>query len=225
MKEASSGLDYEDAALYRDILNGLKHMSERILTGEYKEEKINSALLSADRSKDLAKVLGLKTPPLHIEAFDNSHLYGRHAVGGMVCFINGKKNHAHYRRFKIQTPAAGAGADDFAMMEEIVYRRLRALKKTPADMPDLMLIDGGKGQLAAALSAARRAKVKMHFAALAKREEEIFVPGRARGIRLEMNSPALLLLIEIRNEVHRFGVSYHRFLRGKELAGEMRGKK
>lgn len=217
MKDSSKNMEYESAAVYRNFLNGLEHMQERIVVGQYKEEKIAAAIKNSEKATRLAEVLALPKPPLHIEAFDNSHLFGKHAVGCMVCFINGKKHTAHYRRFRIQTPQALTGGDDFAMMEEIIYRRLRALKKTPQDKPDLMLVDGGKGQLQAALGASARAGVKMTFAALAEREEEIFIPGQKDSIRLKLGDPALNLLVEIRNEVHRFALAYHTLLRSKNL--------
>ena len=89
--------------------------------------------------------------PAHIEAFDNSHLFGREAVGCMVCYINGEKNHEHYRRFKIRSKLPERGGSDFTMMEESVYRRLRQIKRDPAQTPDLILLDGAKGQISAVL--------------------------------------------------------------------------
>jgi excinuclease ABC subunit C len=135
----------------------------------------------------------------------------------MVCFIDGKKHHAHYRKFKIKSALPGTGNDDFLMIEEIVLRRLQALKKSGGDLPDLMVIDGGKGQLGMALSAAEKAGVKMSFISLAKKEEEIFVPGYSKSIRLPIGDPALSLLMEMRDEVHRFGITYHRHLRDKQI--------
>ncbi len=217
MNTASKNLNYEDAANYRNFLYGIEHMEERVVVGEYKEEDINKSIETSAKLDRLARVLGMSTPPVHIEAFDNSHLSGRDAVGCMVCFVDGKKHTKHYRRFKIQSALPDGGADDYLMMNEIVYRRLRQIKKNPSDKPDLMLIDGGKGQLAAAEAAAARAEVKINFISLAEREEEIFVPGRSESIRLERSDPALKLLMEIRDEVHRFAITYHKLLRSKSL--------
>ncbi|WP_428897306.1 excinuclease ABC subunit C [Parelusimicrobium proximum] len=222
MNDEAAAMHYEEAAKYRDFIAGLEHMLERIVVAEYKDDKLQTEIENADKTKELAKVLGMKKLPLHIEAFDNSHLQGRNAVGCMVCFINGKKHPRHYRRFKIKSENPLTGGDDFMMMREIVYRRLKALKKEPKEMPDLMLIDGGKGQLSMAQEAARQAGVKMQFISLAEREEEIIVPGMADSIKLERNNPALRLLIEIRDEVHRFAVTYHRLLRDKELLADAR---
>ncbi|ACC97761.1 Excinuclease ABC C subunit domain protein [Elusimicrobium minutum Pei191] len=217
MKMASKNMDYESAARYRDFLNTLERMSERILVSEYKDEKILSAIDASSKVKRLGEVLGFAKVPRHIETFDTSGLYGRYAVGSMVCYIDGKKHHAHYRRFKIKSVLPGTGNDDFLMMTEIVGRRLAALKKAGGALPDLMVIDGGKGQLGMAEAAAQRAGVKMKFISLAKREEEIFVTGRSESIKLPIGDPALNLLMEMRDEVHRFGITYHRHLRDKNL--------
>jgi len=216
MKTASRRMQYEKAAQLRDFLGGLEHMGERIIVSEYKDEKIVRAMEASQKVERLAEVLGLKKAPRHIEAFDTSGLYGRAAVGSMVCYIDGKKNHAHYRKFKIKSALPGAGNDDFLMIEEIVQRRLSALKKSGEELPDLMVIDGGKGQLSMAQSAAEKAGVKMNFISLAKREEEIFVPGKSESIKLPANDAARNLLMEMRDETHRFGITYHRHLRDKQ---------
>ena len=216
MKTASRRLQYEKAAQLRDFLGGLEHMGERIIVSEYKDEKIVRAIEASQKVERLAEVLGLKKAPRHIETFDTSGLYGHAAVGSMVCYVDGKKNHAHYRKFKIKSALPGTGNDDFLMIEEIVQRRLLALKKSGEELPDLMVIDGGKGQLTMAQSAAEKAGVKMNFISLAKREEEIFVPGKSESIKLPANDAARNLLMEMRDETHRFGITYHRHLRDKQ---------
>ena len=222
MHEHSNKLEYEQAAVYRNFLHALEHMKERVLVGRFKDDYITTAMQNTDKLKRLAEVICLKKLPAHIEAFDNSHLFGREAVGCMVCYINGEKNHEHYRRFKIRSKLPEKGGSDFAMMEESVYRRLRQLKRDPSQMPDLFLLDGGKSQIHAALNAFERADLFIPFIALAETHEGIYLPGAAESIKLPIGDPALNLLMEIRDEVHRFAVTYHRKLRGKaELHGHV----
>ncbi len=216
MQAHSARLEYEQAALYRNLLRALEHMQERVLIGQFKDEYITTALENTDKLKRLAEVIGLSKLPVHIEAFDNSHLFGREAVGCMVCFVNGEKNHEHYRRFKIKTPMPVKGGSDFAMMEESVFRRLRQLKRNPTQMPDLLLLDGGKSQLHAALNALDRAGLYIPLIALAETHEGIYVPGAKESIKLPIEDPALQLLMQIRDEVHRFAITYHRKLRDKK---------
>lgn len=217
MRAASARLDYEHAARYRDFMDTLGHMSERIKISRYSDEKLQAGIARSRAAVRLAEVLGLKRPPVHIEAFDNSHLFGEQAVGTMVCFTGGEKNRPHYRRFKIKSALPEKGGDDFLMMQEIVSRRLAALIRAGEALPDLLLIDGGPGQLAAAAKAAAMYHARVPIVALAKREEELFVPGRTGSIKLDRSDPALRQLMEIRDEVHRFAITYHRYLRDKKL--------
>ena len=220
MQEHSQKLEYEQAAVYRNFLHALEHMKERVLVGRFKDDYITTAMENTDKLKRLAQVIGLKKLPAHIEAFDNSHLFGREAVGCMVCYINGEKNHEHYRRFKIRSTLPARGGSDFAMMEESVYRRLRQIKRTHTPPPDLILLDGGKSQIHAALNAYERADMYIPFIALAETHEGIYIPGAKESIKLPIGDPALNLLMEIRDEVHRYAITYHRKLRGKaELHG------
>lgn len=231
MKEHASRLEYEQAAVYRNFLHALEHMKERVLVGRFKEDKLTTSMENTDKLKRLAEIIGMKKLPAHIEAFDNSHLFGREAVGCMVCYINGEKNHEHYRRFKIRSKLPSRGGSDFAMMEESVYRRLRQLKKDPSQMPDLILLDGGKSQISAAMNAFERADLFIPFISLAETHEGIYLPHAQESIKLPLGDPALNLLMEIRDEVHRFAVTYHRKLRDKaeihgheEQAGLIDGK-
>jgi excinuclease ABC subunit C len=163
-------------------------------------------------------VLGSKKIIRHIEAFDNSHFYGKNPVGGMVCFIDGEKYKPHYRRFKIKTSQPKKGADDFLMMREVVGRRIKQLKNLPKEnLPDLLLIDGGPLQLDFARKAAQEANMDIEIISLAKRNEEIFTARCKYSIRLDKTDPALLLLMRIRDEVHRFAITYNRLLRKKEI--------
>ncbi len=225
MQAHSQKMEYEQAAVYRNFLHALEHMKERVLVGRFKDEYITTAMQNTDKLTRLAEVIGLKKLPAHIEAFDNSHLFGREAVGCMVCYINGEKNHEHYRRFKIKTAMPDKGGSDFAMMEESVYRRLRQIKRDPSQTPDLILLDGGKSQIHAALNAYERADMYIPFIALAETHEGIYIPGQAESIKLPIGDPALNLLMEIRDEVHRFAITYHRKLRDKaEIQGHVSQK-
>ena len=136
----------------------------------------------------------------------------------MVCFVDGEKYKAHYRRFKIKSELPETGGDDFLMMKESVLRRIEQVKQLPAEnRPDLFLIDGGKGQLSFAMQAIAQAGLEIKVISLAKREEEIFVPHQSESIKLDKSDPALRLIMEIRDEVHRFAITYHRLLRNKAL--------
>ena len=216
MKEHSAKWEYEQAAVYRNFLHALAHMQERVLVGQFKDDKITTAMENTDKLKRLAQVIGLNKLPAHIEAFDNSHLFGREAVGCVVCYINGEKNHEHYRRFKIRSKLPERGGSDFTMMEESVFRRLRQIKKDPSQAPDLILLDGGKSQITAALNAFDRAGIYIPFISLAETHEGIYLPGAEKSIKLPIGDPALNLLMEIRDEVHRFAITYHRTLRNKD---------
>ncbi len=151
-----------------------------------------------------------------IEAYDISNVQGRHAVGGMIVFERGKPKKAEYRRFKIENPSGDP--NDFAMMYEVLTRRFSQMadgnpKFTPE--PDLILIDGGKGQLNVAQDAMKQFGYDFPMIGLAKQFELVFVPGRDEPIELPRNSPALFLLQRVRDEVHRFAITYHRAVRGR----------
>jgi excinuclease ABC subunit C len=218
MRAAAKNLDFETAAKYRNFIEAAGHMKERVSISEYKGEKLQRKIAASEKIKRLSEVLNSDKLIRHVEAFDNSHLYGKHPVGGVVCFIDGEKYKAHYRRFKIQSVLPDKGADDFAMMNEIVKRRLEQLKALSKDkQPDLFLIDGGPLQLDFALRAVKESGLDIKVISLAKREEEIFVPGRKQSVKLDKADPAVRLLMEIRDEVHRFAITYNRLLRSKEL--------
>jgi excinuclease ABC subunit C len=214
MAEASRALDFERAAVLRDNAGALEHMADRVLYSAVRPERVDSRLEASRSVTDLQKALGLARPPHHIECFDISHLSGREAVGSMACFRGGSPNKSHYRRFKIR---GAFGIDDTASIAEVVGRRYRRLIAAGEEMPDLVLVDGGKGQLSAAEKALAEIPLRIPLAALAKREEEIHLPGRPPALRLERGRPALALLQRLRDEAHRFAVGYHRNLRGKNL--------
>lgn len=164
--------------------------------------------------QQLQKDLQLPAVPLHIECFDNSNLQGSYPVSAMVCFINGEPSKAAYRRFKVKTVV---GINDFASMTEVVYRRYKRLLDEKQPLPQLIIIDGGKGQLSAAMQsiAALQLPGTVSVVGLAKNEEEIFFPGDTESVKLPWDSESLKLIRRIRDEVHNFGITYHRNLRSK----------
>ena len=164
---------------------------------------------------ELQKIFELKGPPKRIEGFDISHIQGSHTVASMVVMVEGRPKNSDYRHFKIKTVE---GVDDFASMEEVVGRRYRRVLDEKRPLPDLVLIDGGKGQLGAALKALRSLGLEsLPCFGLAKRLEEIFVPGREQSIQLSERSPGRLMIQRLRDEAHRFAITYHRKLRAKAI--------
>ncbi len=164
----------------------------------------------------LARALDLPTPPRRIEAFDISHLQGTDSVASLVVFEDGKPRKSDYRLFGIAAQSLLA-PDDFRSMEEAVERRYRRLRDEGAALPDLVLVDGGRGQLQAALTALDRVGVALPAAGLAKRDEEIWIPGHPEPVRLSRKDPALQLLQRLRDEAHRFAITRHRGRRAKRM--------
>jgi excinuclease ABC subunit C len=195
---------------------------------QLKIKAIATAKSLDDALDEIEKELKLKTTPRRLEAYDISNIQGKSAVGSMVVFENGKPKPAHYRRFKIKTVA---GANDYAMLREVLLRRFKhtgksdnSEKDTWAIRPDLVLIDGGKGQLNAALSALEETGVAVPVASLAKEHEEIFIPRRKQPVVLPKSSPGLQLLQRLRDEAHRFAISYFSTLhRRKTFASVLDG--
>lgn len=182
------------------------------------EEDIEAWAASAGQA--LQEALELEQPPVRIECFDISNIQGTAPVSSMVVVESGQPAKDEYRRFKIRyTPEA---PDDFAMMRETVLRRLRNYQEgNPkfSKLPDLIVIDGGKGQLNAALKAMDEIGLRVPAVGLAKKEELLYLPNRSEPIALPMNSPGLVLLRRLRDEAHRFAISYHRKLRDKRMFG------
>lgn len=164
--------------------------------------------------EELQDSLQLRDLPVHIECFDNSNFQGAYPVAAMVCFRNGQPANKEYRHFHIKTVE---GINDFASMSEVVYRRYKRLSEEKKPLPQLVIIDGGKGQLGAALESIEKLGLtgRMALVGLAKREESIFFPGDTDPIQLPYDSPAHLLVRRIRDEVHRFGITFHRATRSK----------
>ena len=196
------GLKQELLKLAAD--NAGKNLDERLRKGQIKLKTEEEAL------SDLARYLRLSALPDRIECFDISHVQGSETVASMVVFRQGKPSKTDYRKYKLRTTEGKP--DDFKSMQEVVYRRYVKLE----DLPGLIIIDGGKGQLSAALEVIRGLGLhEVPVIGLAKREEEIFRENVSESLLLQKDSEALKLIQRIRDEAHRFAISYHRKLRGK----------
>jgi len=227
MRKAAKEHQFEDAAVLRDRIKALQSLS---LSGT-PDENVQPEVFFIDPRAGLEKLrdlLNLPETPRIIEGIDIATLHGEASVGSLVCFIDGKPYKNGYRRFKIKTVS---GVDDYAMIREVIARRYRHAAISEELFPDVILIDGGLGQLHAALEAFER----MHTAieaeggtaarppmviSLAKREEIIYVQARSKPHKLARNNEALRLLQQIRDESHRFGQHYHHILRRKKAFDE-----
>jgi excinuclease ABC subunit C len=179
---------------------------------QIKIKEITSGKSLDDALAELEKELKLPAPPLRMEAYDISNIQGSSAVGSMVVFEKGRPKSAHYRRFKIKSVE---GANDYAMLQEVIRRRFKhsgsedtKASDTWSILPDLVLIDGGKGQLNSVRAVLKELDIKVNLASLAKENEEIFLPGKAKPLVLSKSSPGLQLLQRLRDEAHRFAISY-----------------
>ena len=214
MMEASAAMQFEKAARLRDEIAALGKLE---LRGDVKNND-QPEVFPMDPKKGvrgLQKVLGLAHPPRTIEGMDIAHLSGDDTVASLVSFLDGLPFKEGYRRFKIRTVQ---GVDDFASMREVVSRRFRPKPDEESVFPDLLLIDGGKGQLNAAMDAFKLIGVTPPTViSLAKQEEEIFRPGESESIKLSKHSAALRLLQYVRDESHRFAQHYHHTLRKKKI--------
>ena len=221
MKISSQLMLYEKAAKIRDTIRMIENIisQEKISRSyqrklnEYLEEKIND--FSPEKALlDLKNYLGLPVIPLTIEAFDISNIHGQLAVGSMVVFQSGIPDKKKYRHFKIKEVK---GINDFAMMREVIFRRFRESYLKTEQLPDLILLDGGKGQLNIVQRTLNELNLRMNMVAIAKREEELFQPEKRESILLPRNSEVFFLIQRIRDEAHRFAINYHKRLRRKLL--------
>ncbi|MDC0295590.1 excinuclease ABC subunit UvrC [bacterium] len=212
MQACSKSLDFERAAVLRDEIKMLDRLEER---GDL-ETHAQPEVFYIDPNKGLAglrQVLGLKEVPRVIEGVDIAHLGGGETVASLVQFIDGLPFKPGYRRFRIQDVD---GVDDFRSIYEVVSRRFRRLSDNSESFPDLLLIDGGKGQLNSAMAAFRDQQIDPPTViSLAKREEEVYRPGQSEPLVLSRSSFALRLLQYVRDESHRFAQHYHHLLRSK----------
>ncbi len=206
MEELSRREDFEGAARLRDQIRAIGALYSG--TGDINYSK---------EAEQLQRALDLQRAPVRIECFDISNTMGNQSVGSMVSFLNGKPDKNNYRRFRIKTVQ---GIDDFQMIAEIVRRRYTRLQKEGLSFPDLIVIDGGKGQLGAAVKELKKLNLSLAIISLAKREEEIFVPSKRNSLKLSHDSLGLKLLMRVRDEAHRFGLKYHTLLRAKNFLGK-----
>ena len=218
MLAASQSLEYEKAARLRDEIRLLERLHER---GDL-EEHVQPEVFLVDPKKGLAgleKVLGLSGTPRVIEGVDIAHLAGNETVAtSLVQLIDGLPFKAGYKRYRIKTVE---GVDDFKSIHEVVLRRFSRLLREGTSLPDIFLIDGGKGQLSAALDALNSlGVVPPCILSIAKREEEIFLPGKSEPLRLSRDAYSLRLLEYVRDEAHRFAQHYHHLLRGKRTLAD-----
>ena len=217
MKEASKALMFEKAARLRDEVKSLKNLN---LRGDLAKHAQPEVFYVDPRKglKGLQKVLHLESTPRTIDCVDIAHLGGTETVGSLVTFIDGLPFKPGYRRYKIKSVK---GVDDYASIREVVSRRIQGLQERDEPFPDIFMIDGGKGQLGAALTAFETLGVKPPtLISLAKQNEEIFVPGRGDPIVLQRRSFSLRLLQYARDEAHRFAQHYHHMLRKKRTLGD-----
>ncbi len=217
MKQASKEMKFEKAARIRDEIQSLKNLN---LRGDL-ESHAQPEVFYIDPKKGLnalVKALGLTETPRRIEGLDIAHLQGSETVASLVQFIDGLPFKPGYKRYKIQTVQ---GVDDFASMREVVTRRFRRLSDEGDAFPDLLLVDGGKGQLNAVMETFQLLGIQPPVTiSLAKRDEEIFVPGQSDPIKLSRHSFGLRLLQYVRDEAHRFAQHYHHMLRRKSTLGD-----
>jgi excinuclease ABC subunit C len=211
MREAAGRLEFERAAELRDQVRALEGLARRS-EPDYIEGDI-TPMDPAEGLQALARLLGLEAPPRTVEGVDIAHVQGSESVGSLVSFVDGIPFKSGYRRYRIRTVK---GIDDPAMIREVVRRRFRRLDEEGKLLPDVLLVDGGLGQLNAAHAALAEAGARPGVVlSLAKEEETVFRDGRA--LRVDRASPALRLLMYVRDEAHRFAQHYHHLLRRKAL--------
>lgn len=203
----------------KSLVDLSKRNAKFYMIEQHKQAKLKNPETHTERIlKTLQKDLRLKELPVHIECFDNSNFQGTNAVAACVVFKNGKPSPKDYRHFNIKTVE---GPNDFASMEEVVYRRYKRLMDEGQSLPQLIIIDGGKGQLGSALNSLNRLGIKgeVGIIGIAKKLEEIFFPGDSIPIYLDKRSESLRLIQYLRNEAHRFGITHHRNKRSKNSLG------
>jgi len=220
MAAASERTDYEKAAALRDQIRAIEKLEERADKDDNWQPETENVIIEPDKAvKSLQRTLGMDAPPRVIECIDIAHLKGGETVGSKVCFIDGRPFKGEYRRYRIKS--VDGGNDDYASIREVVSRRYREAGTGQELYPDLIIIDGGLGQLHAALEVFDHLDVKPPLViSLAKKEELIFVQQRAEPIRLGRENPGLRLCQALRDEAHRFAQHYHHVLRRKKTLEE-----
>jgi excinuclease ABC subunit C len=205
MRELAGRYKFEEAAGARDQVHALSALMQN-----------SRCASSIDQLEDLKRLLKLERLPQRIEAFDISNISGKQACGSMVSFFKGLPDKNNYRRFRIKTVRT---IDDYGMIREVVHRRYRRLIKEHLSLPDLVLIDGGKGHLAAAQEEIAKLGIDLPLVSIAKDRENIYTTHAPHPIRLPQDTPALNLVRRVRDEAHRFALSYHHVLRRKKTFG------
>jgi excinuclease ABC subunit C len=222
MKDLARQLKFEGAARARDQLRAIQALSQRGRIDENLQPEVFAPTFDpAEGLGRLARILGSPRPLRTVEGVDIANLGAREAVGAIVPFIDGRPFKAGYRRFRIRSVK---GQDDAAMIHEVVLRRFRRLREELSVLPDVVLVDGGLGQLHAAAGAVAAAgpAERPYLVSLAKQEEAVYVLGKAEAepLHLARTDPALKVLQAIRDEAHRFAQHYHHLLRRKAVFGE-----
>ena len=217
MDEAAGRLDYEKAAMYRDRIRLIENLDKRGDVAEDVQPEV-FAVEPTEALEKLQKILDCLNPIRIVEGFDIAHISGSETVGSLVRFIDGRPFKAGYRRYKIKTVS---GIDDYACLKEVLVRRFRHAAAGEELWPDLVLVDGGIGQLHAAQDAFKELNVSPpKLVALAKKEEIIYIAGRDEPLKLPATNPAKKLLQYVRDEAHRFAQHYHHILRSKKMLNE-----
>ena len=210
MQQASSMQQFELAIAYRNVLQMVNRLRTRARV-QTTAEDANAFTLGACR--ELGEILNLQKTPRRIECYDISHTAGEYVVSSMVVFIDGVADKSQYRRFRIKH---GLGNNDFLSMQETLTRRLKHQEWT---YPDVIVIDGGKGQLGMACGVLEKLNLThIPIIGLAKEFEEIYTPNSKRPIIIPKNNKALHLLQQVRDESHRFAITYHRKLRSRDIS-------
>lgn len=218
MNQAAADLRFEKAAVLRDQIKAIQRLDERAKTSDGWQPETEISYIDPEKGlKSLQKTLGLEEPIRVIEGIDIAHLMGGETVGSKVCFVDGRPFKTEYRRFKIES----VDNDDYNAIREVVSRRYREAGEGHELYPEVILIDGGLGQLHAALEAFQQLNVKPPMViSLAKKEELIYVQERGEPIRLGRDNAGLRLCQSIRDEAHRFAQHYHHILRRKKTLEE-----
>ena len=220
MAAASAELRYEEAAAVRDQIKAIEKLDERGKTGQNWQPEAESFYVDPEKGlESLRKTLGMSQTIRCMECIDIAHLQGGETVGSKVCFVDGRPLKSQYRRYKIKT--VKGGNDDYASIREVVSRRYREAGQGHELFPDVILIDGGLGQLHAAQEALAEMDVQPPMViSLAKKEELVYVQKKSEPVRLSKNNLGLKLCMAARDEAHRFAQHYHHLLRTKKVLGE-----
>ena len=214
MKSFAAEMNFEKAARYRDIAANLEAVFGR-KNRKFENPELPGADTGMAAVKALEEQLGLTVTPRHIIGFDISNILGKFAVASMVVMRNGKPDRSSYRRFKIKTVDQ---SNDFAMMKEVIMRHFSRLLENKIPFPDLVMVDGGKGQLSSAIEGLIEIGAPpLPILGLAEKNEEIYLPGHSDPVVLSRHDPALKMLQTLRDEAHRFAITFHRELRRRQI--------